>query len=684
VEKFKFTDTAIRKLPLVPRPSKGMKGPKDSFGFDIETSHFALRVTYESKVFYFHHRDKKGPFRKKLGNFPDISAKAARALVDGLNGDVARGVDLRALEEAKRAPEPLPASPGPGLYALTLGQLLESWATTITKDRRQSYVETTVADLKRAFGPARPPDYLPVVDLLALPIDPATNAEIEAQIEGRLEALDDRPAARRVAIQKLRSLCRWGVKRKKIGADPTATIDLGDKSQKRDVHLTGEEARLVWRVAGTLPSPYGQAIRYLMASGLRLREAIESRRSEFSPDFSEHLVGAERMKEGQAHIVFLPPALRQMLRELTPHQGSDLLFTRDGKTPVSGVSHLKGRLDRALAKSGAAIKPFRFHDLRRTITTCLVRSGVNAIVADRLLAHKGLGEIAATYNIYNYQEERKAALEKWIDFLTDGEAMGIPGPTPQRALPALDPIPLNGTVLPPVSTSLAILEAYEPSVAVTRYLPAQPEQRDEQTERVQRRIIKILADPRVMRANLEILKAPLTEEFKAKHSENPHAEAIKFLAHCAAMWAIDKRTVLKTSEVKAERDVWEEIIQAAKDGAREARLAAEQARKLKWPEYAEGHEADARRLEAEAEAAATLLRGTITLDDPRCVGYRPGDRSYPAARAKGLSLSLTKVAAGIFGRQRPTWAAAYAGAATGGVVTRHQARARRHKPRRVS
>ena len=102
MKKFKFTDTAIRKLPLVPRPAKGAKGPKDYFGFDTETSHFALRVTSESKVFYFQHRDGKGPFRKKLENFPDITTKAARALVEGLKGDVARGVDLRALEEAKK------------------------------------------------------------------------------------------------------------------------------------------------------------------------------------------------------------------------------------------------------------------------------------------------------------------------------------------------------------------------------------------------------------------------------------------------------------------------------------------------------------------------------------------------------------------------------------------------------
>ena len=535
MEKFKFTDTAIRKLPLVRSPPRA-EGKKDYFGFDTETSHFAHPGRVSSpRPFISKTVTRKGTFRKKLGNFPDISTKEARALVDGLNGDVARGVDLRAQDRAKKVKAAAEGAPAASPGALALGQLLESWATTPTKERRQSYVKTTVADLKRAFGP--PAADSPGVDLLGLPIDPTVNADIEGQIEGRLEALSDRPATRRLAIQKLRSLCRWGVKKKKIVADPTAKVDLGEKSQKRNVHLTGDEARLVWRVAGTLPSPYGQAIRYLMASGLRLREALESRRSEFSSDWSEQLVSAERMKEGEAHVVYLPLALRQMLQELQTFQGSDFLFTRDGRTPVTGTSNLKSRLDKALARSGCAIQPFTFHDLRRTITTCLVRGGVNAIVADRLLAHKGLGEIAATYNIYNYQAERKAALELWVNYLTGGEETATPGPTPQRALPAPGVAPLDGDILPSVAESAPFSSdigwvGESPGTGVTRYLPAPPEQRNEQVERVQRRVIKLLRDPGVMRVNLGILKATLTSKFKAKHSQDPHGQAIELLAHC--------------------------------------------------------------------------------------------------------------------------------------------------------
>jgi integrase len=353
VEKFKFTDTAIRKLPPPP------PGKKDYFCFDTETSHFALRVALESKVFYFQNRDEEGTFRKKLGNFPGLTTKAAREIVKGLTGDVARGVDLRAREKAKKAKE---AAPGAASGALTLGQLLRDWVSAPSV-RRDRYTKTTEADLKRAFG-----------GLLELAIDPAVDGKIGEKIEECLEALADRPAARRVAAQKVRSLCRWAVKRRKISADPTEGIDLGEKSKSRKIFLTGEEARLVWLAAGTMTTPYGQAIRYLLVSGLRLREAIQSRRSEFSPDFSEQSIGGERMKEGEPHVVWLPLAVRQMLSELPRFLNCDLVFTRDGKRPITGFSNLKRQLDKALVAFGgkahgeAIAKKFRFHDLRRTVT----------------------------------------------------------------------------------------------------------------------------------------------------------------------------------------------------------------------------------------------------------------------------------------------------------------------------
>ena len=522
--RIKFTDTAIAKLP--PPPA----GKKDCFRFAAQSSHLAIRIALESKIFYFQSRDEKGPFRIRIGKFPGVTTAEALRAVKVFDGDAARGVNLRAREAARKAKQQAAGE------AFTLSQLLGDWAT-MPSARRASYTKTTVADLERAFR-----------DLLNKPIDPAVNGKIEEQIEECLEALADRSAARRLAAQKLRSLCRWAVKRKKISADPTEKIDLGEKSKSRKVFLTGDEARVVWRAAGTMPTPNGPLVKLLEVSGLRLSEAAGALWREFSPDFSEWSIGGERMKEGEPHVVWLPPIVRQMLRDLPRFANCDLVFTRDGKRPVTGFSNLKRQLDKALSEItdrgfGESIaRKFTFHDLRRTQATWLVRNGVDSFVADRLLAHTQLTKISAvasTYNIYDFEAERRAALEKWVDFLEGGEAAAIPSPSPQQALPAPDPTPLDGTILPSPAVSRAILEDYyreeTPLLGtVVRYLPAKPEQRDGQTERLQRRIIDLLADPRVMRANLEILKATPTPKFKAEHPHDPNAEAIKLMAHCVA------------------------------------------------------------------------------------------------------------------------------------------------------
>jgi hypothetical protein len=322
----------------------------------------------------------------------------------------------------------------------------------------------------------------------------------------------------------------------------------------------------------------------------------------------------------------------------------------------------------------------------------LVRNGVDSIVADRLLAHTQLANISAvasTYNIYGFEAERRAALEKWVDFLTSGEGVAISGPSPRLALSPPDPAPLNGTILPPVSDSLAILEAYygedglTSGTVVTRHLPARPEERDQQTERLQRRVIDLLLDSRVAHAIQEIWKATLTEKFKAEHPHAPHAEAIKLMAHCVVRGAINDETVHKPSGIKARRDYWEERIREAENDAKAAQLAAQRAHELRQPEYAEGHEVEAKQFKAEAKLNRQFLKREMAELGDLEVKHRSGDPLHETNQARALALLLNPLIVEIFGGPKPTWAKAFADAAAGGVAARRQ-RKRRQDSRRVS
>jgi integrase len=99
-----------------------------------------------------------------------------------------------------------------------------------------------------------------------------------------------------------------------------------------------------------------------------------------------------------------------------PHIGSGLIFTTNGRTAVSGFSRAKERLDALMTKSiGQEVDPWILHDLRRTATTGMAGLHVPPHVVDRILNHTSgtIRGVARVYNRFEYQDERRAALEAW-------------------------------------------------------------------------------------------------------------------------------------------------------------------------------------------------------------------------------------------------------------------------------
>ncbi|MBP2316960.1 integrase [Azospirillum soli] len=90
----------------------------------------------------------------------------------------------------------------------------------------------------------------------------------------------------------------------------------------------------------------------------------------------------------------------------------------------------------AAGKSTANVKPladWRFHDIRRSVTTALAAMGTPPHVADRILNHvQGtIRGVAAVYNRHRYLDERRAALNAWAE--RTREIVGRPAVT--RAAP---------------------------------------------------------------------------------------------------------------------------------------------------------------------------------------------------------------------------------------------------------
>jgi hypothetical protein len=136
---------------------------------------------------------------------------------------------------------------------------------------------------------------------------------------------------------------------------------------------------------------------------------------------------SERAKNGREHEVALAPLAVQILCGLPRQADVGLVFTRNGRTPISSFSHAKRSLDAHVLAARAqnaggdggdpeSTKPmpgWTLHDLQRTATSGMARLGVPPQVADKILNHQQgtIRGVAAVYNRHAYLPERRAALE---------------------------------------------------------------------------------------------------------------------------------------------------------------------------------------------------------------------------------------------------------------------------------
>ena len=95
-----------------------------------------------------------------------------------------------------------------------------------------------------------------------------------------------------------------------------------------------------------------------------------------------------------------------------------MFTTTSGKTPVSGFSKLKRKLDAKMLAAAheddpkAVIAPWRLHDLRRTFITGANEIGCEPHIIEAIANHS-LPGVAGVYNLAKYLPQRLAALDQW-------------------------------------------------------------------------------------------------------------------------------------------------------------------------------------------------------------------------------------------------------------------------------
>ena len=154
--------------------------------------------------------------------------------------------------------------------------------------------------------------------------------------------------------------------------------------------------RWFWRACDAVGEPFGTVFKLLLLLGQRLNETAGLRRDELRDD--EWHIPSSRAKNHKSHVLSLPPAARALIAAVPGQQ--EIIFSTNGRTPPSGWSRAKRRLDQEMLKlaceevkasgrnlDAMTVAAFRLHDLRRTFATGLGELSVESDVIELLLNH---------------------------------------------------------------------------------------------------------------------------------------------------------------------------------------------------------------------------------------------------------------------------------------------------------
>ncbi|MGO6667951.1 site-specific integrase [Rhizobium ruizarguesonis] len=228
----------------------------------------------------------------------------------------------------------------------------------------------------------------------------------------------------------LKKFFNWCVERGILEVSPMGGLKPPATVEARDRVLSDMELRWTWLAADEIGWPFGPLFKLLAVTAQRKEEVAGASRPEFDLKAKEPVwvIPPARAKNGREHRVPVTPLAISLIESLPVIGGSSLLFTTTGETTVGGFSKAKERLDAAMLKiarnearergddpDAVKIEPWVLHDFRRTAASGMAAQGVQPHVIEAVLNHKSgtIKGVAAVYNRYDYDQEKKGALLRW-------------------------------------------------------------------------------------------------------------------------------------------------------------------------------------------------------------------------------------------------------------------------------
>jgi integrase len=377
---------------------------KEKWIWDTEVKGFGLRVRSNGrKVYVVEYRPGDGgrtaPKRRyTIGTHGSPwTANAARAEAQRILGLVRAGHDP--MEERKKSRQK---------NNQTVAALITEFIEKYAKEKQRSWKETERVLEK---------DVIPAIG--SKDISNVTRQDI-VQLLDRVAKRGPVMANRTLAY--FRRFFNWCVERGHVAQNPCSGLKPPGQTSSRDRVLTDGELVEVWHAAASQGYPFGDIVRLLILTAQRKNEVAGMRWEELDLERKTWTIPAERAKNKRRHEVPLTDTALKIVHGITKLNDCPFVFSKTGKTPVSGFSKAKRSIDakvlaaRQASDENATLLPdWTFHDLRRTATTGMARLDIAPHVADAILNHKDgtISGVAAIYNQYDYLKDSQLALKKW-------------------------------------------------------------------------------------------------------------------------------------------------------------------------------------------------------------------------------------------------------------------------------
>ena len=241
-----------------------------------------------------------------------------------------------------------------------------------------------------------------------MPISAVTRTDVAAAIRAitRSHTSNTAGAARRA----LSAFFAWAIADGLLGdgANPVDGSHRPADPEPRNHVLTDAELVSVWKACAD--NDYGRIVRLLILTGTRCQEVGGLRWSELDVDAGTWRLPKERSKNGREHVIALPPEALAILAS-GPREGGDHLF---GFRAAGFKSWTRGKkaLDSHLA---GTVRPWRRHDIRRTVATGMADIGIEPHIIEACLNHFS-GHRRGVSGVYNralYERATAAAFVRW-------------------------------------------------------------------------------------------------------------------------------------------------------------------------------------------------------------------------------------------------------------------------------